>query len=172
MGCSLSFRYFEMFSSFLEWVVSYQSSSANLLHYLDDFLFLGPTDSEELMCLFTEFQFIYHLFGVPLAHEKSVLPTTCLEFLGVTINTELLQFRVPPQKITRLNFLVDFVISKEKVVLRTLQSLLGLLAFASRVIPIGRVFSKRLYRSISGIKSPYHFVRITASLRAGLLVWK
>lgn len=172
MGCSLSCRYFEMFSSFLEWVVSYQSGSANLLHYLDDFIFMGPADSDECIYLFTEFQCICRLFGVPLAHEKSVLPTTCLEFLGVTIDTDLMQFRLPPQKIAKLLFLVDFVMSKKKVVLRTLQSLLGLLAFASRVIPMGRVFSKRLYRSISGIKSPYHFVRITASLRADLLVWK
>lgn len=41
MGCLLSCRYFEMFSLFLEWVVYYQSSSSNLLRYLDDFLFYG-----------------------------------------------------------------------------------------------------------------------------------
>lgn len=84
MGCSLSCRYFEMFSSFLEWVVYCQSRSSNLLH----FLFMGPADSDECLYLFMEFQIICGTFGVPLAKQKSVLPTTCLDFLEVTIDIE------------------------------------------------------------------------------------
>lgn len=99
--------------------------------------------------------------------EKTVIPTTCLEFLCVTIDTELMQFCLPLDKVSRLLFLIDFACSKHKV-LKTLQSLLGLLAYASRVIPVGRVFSRRLYMSDSGIKSPFHFVRI----REDLVVWK
>lgn len=37
MRCSLSCHYFELFSSFVEWVVSRRAHSDNLLHYLDDF---------------------------------------------------------------------------------------------------------------------------------------
>lgn len=59
---------------------------------------MGPANSDECMYFFTEFQVVCHTFGVPLANEKSVLPTTCLEFLGVTIDTDLMQFRLPPQK--------------------------------------------------------------------------
>lgn len=49
-------------------------------------------------------------------------------------------------------------------------TLQDLLAFATRIIPIGRVFSKRLYKAIGGFKSPYHFLRIT-KLVSDLLVW-
>ena len=45
MGCSLSCFYFESFSSFLDWVVSIEANSNYLLHYLDDFLFLGQAGS-------------------------------------------------------------------------------------------------------------------------------
>lgn len=171
MGCSLSCTYFETFSTFLEWVVTFLTGSSNVLHYLDDFLFFGPADNFECLYLFTEFRLTCRRFGVPLALEKSVWPTTCIEFLGVTIDTVLMECRLPQAKLDRLRFMISFVLSKPKVTVRTLQSLLGLLAFATRIIPMGRVFSKRLYRAIAGCRSPNHFVRINSSLVSDLLVW-
>lgn len=41
MGCSLSCSYFEAFSTFLYWVLSFHSGSESVIHYLDDFLFVG-----------------------------------------------------------------------------------------------------------------------------------
>lgn len=54
---------------------------------------------------------------------------------------------------------------------RELQSLLGLLVFSSRVIPMGRVFCKRLYRSTCGISSPHSHIRLTENLKADLSIW-
>lgn len=55
-GCSLSCSYFELFSTFLEWVLCYRSGSFSCLHYLDDFLFVGRPDSLDCPYLFTEFR--------------------------------------------------------------------------------------------------------------------
>lgn len=52
-----------------------------------------------------------------------------------------------------------------------LQSLLGLLAFAGRVIAIGRVFSRRLYMATKGLGSPYTHVRPTRCLKDDLSIW-
>lgn len=41
MGCSISCRYFEMFSTFLEWAVWCKTGSTSMTHYLDDFFFVG-----------------------------------------------------------------------------------------------------------------------------------
>ncbi|OCT97070.1 hypothetical protein XELAEV_18009293mg [Xenopus laevis] len=46
MGCSLSCNYFELFSSFLEWVVKFESGNNFIVHYLDDFLFVGPKGTQ------------------------------------------------------------------------------------------------------------------------------
>lgn len=165
MGCSVFCCYFEVFSSFLEWSVSHVSGTDNLIHYLDDLLFIGPASSHESLYLFTIFRMLCRKFGVLLAEEKSVWPTTSLEYLGITIETLNMEFCLPPDKVNRLCFLVSFVIKKKKVTLRTLQSLLGLLAFATRVIAVGRVFSKRLYKALSGLKNPRHFVWISSDLR-------
>ena len=48
MGCSLSCAYFEMFSSFLEWVVVDVSGCSSVIHYLDDFFCLGLPESSGL----------------------------------------------------------------------------------------------------------------------------
>lgn len=172
MGCSLSCYYFELFSTFIEWVVSFRAGSNNLLHYLDDFLLMGKAGSSDCLYLFTKFRIVSREFGIPLAEEKSVYPTSCLDFLGIQIDTVSMEFRLPDEKIIKIRILLDFILFKCKVKLRVLQSLLGLLAFASRVLPMGRVFSKRLYHAISGISSPFHFVQITSGIRDDLKVWR
>lgn len=45
-----------------------------------------------------EFQIICRLFGVPLMPKKSVPPTTCLEFLGIQIDTVAMEFGLPMTK--------------------------------------------------------------------------
>lgn len=139
-----------------------EKAAGQSVHFTTD-LWSAPSGQHAFLSLY---------FGVPLASEKMVLPTTCLEFLGITIDNEIVQFSLPLDKVSKLPLLIDYVCTKRKVVLKMLQSLLGLLAFASRVIPVGRVFFRRLYKSVSSIKSSLHFVCITASLRKDLVVWK
>lgn len=45
MGCSISCVIFEQFSSFVEWVVREVSGVNSIIHYLDDFLCMGPAAS-------------------------------------------------------------------------------------------------------------------------------
>ncbi|CAJ0954863.1 unnamed protein product [Ranitomeya imitator] len=45
IGCSISCYYFEMFSTFLEWVVRRITRLPSITHYLDDILFVGPANS-------------------------------------------------------------------------------------------------------------------------------
>ncbi|KAJ1110229.1 hypothetical protein NDU88_007584 [Pleurodeles waltl] len=42
MGCSVSCSYFEQFSSALQWIFTRRTGHVNVIHYLDDFLVLGP----------------------------------------------------------------------------------------------------------------------------------
>lgn len=82
-------------------MVSYRSGSCNCIHYLDDFLFIGRANTLDCLYLFTEFQMTCHLFRVPLAPEKSVSPTTCLDFLDVQIDTVAMEFHLPMEKIIK-----------------------------------------------------------------------
>lgn len=83
MGCSVSCAYFEKFSSFLEWVVRRESEVPSVLHYLDDFLFVGPKGSRVCSILLSTMERISRNFGVPLAADKTEGPVTVIWFLGI-----------------------------------------------------------------------------------------
>ncbi|KAM3936673.1 uncharacterized protein RB166_018270 [Leptodactylus fuscus] len=172
MGCSISCRYFEMFSTFLEWVVRQESGASSVIHYLDDFLFVGPAGSPTCQYLLDTFRYFAAYFGVPLARDKTEGPVTSLSFLGIGIDTERMLLHLPQDKLSRLCADVDFCLSSRKVPLSRLQSLLGQLTFACRIFPMGRVFSRRLAMATSGVRLPHHYVRITKVLRDDLKVWK
>lgn len=113
---------------------------------LDDFLFVGSPHSKD--CLFAFFKFIEmcNFFGVPLAIEKNVFPSLKIEFLGIVIDSINMEFLLPDTKIVRIRNLLQTLLLAKKSTLRELQSLLGLLVFTSRVIPMDRAFCRRLYR--------------------------
>ena len=59
------------------------------IHYLDDFLLLGPPDSgEAARALSIALRVLEHL-GLPVAAHKTVGPACCLTFLGVVIDSGL-----------------------------------------------------------------------------------
>lgn len=105
-----------------------------------------------------------------MAEEKTCLPSTTLEFLGIEIYTCRVEFGLPVAKLNKLKWLIMSVLQKKKMHLKEMQSLLGVLAFACRILPVGRIFSRRLYLAISGLKSPLDHVRITTPIKEDLRV--
>ncbi|XP_066444898.1 uncharacterized protein [Eleutherodactylus coqui] len=172
MGCSISCYYFEVFSSFLEWMLRVETGISSVSHYLDDFLFVGQANSTACEFLLSSFRSLMRKAGVPLSDEKTVGPASRLGFLGIEIDTEEMTFHLPDEKVARLRQVVELVGSSRKVTLHQLQVLLGLLNFACRVIPMGRAFSRRLSLATKGVKEPHHFVRVTKGMRSDLHIWR
>lgn len=63
------------------------------------------------------------------------------------------------------------MMGKRKVQLRGLQSLLGKMNFAFRIIPMGRVFCRQLSATTAGVCAPTHFSRLKEEYRDDLKVW-
>ncbi|KAM4023858.1 uncharacterized protein ACNLHF_024804 [Anomaloglossus baeobatrachus] len=171
MGCSISCFYFELFSTFLEWVARYEAGSRAIIHYLDDFLFVAQ-DSSRCSYLLNSFCSLMQRFGVPLSSEKTVGPARCLTFLGIELDSVQMVFRLPPDKISKLLGLVKGFLAVSKVTLKQMQSLLGMLVFACRVMPMGRVFSWRLSLATRGVSRPEHRIRVTRAMKADLEIWR
>ncbi|XP_077113673.1 uncharacterized protein LOC143768954 [Ranitomeya variabilis] len=140
MGCLLLCTYFEAFSSFLEWAVRDVSGLDSVIHYLDDFLCIGPDRSPCCEVLLRTVVWIAELFGVPFAPEKTEGPCTSLSFLGIVIDSVKWEFRLPVDKELGLRNEVARARCLKKLPLREVQSLLRKLNFACRIIPMGRVF--------------------------------
>ena len=81
----------------------HRSGITNVFHYLDDFILLIPPGLIEVA---REWLAILHRecsrLGVPLAPHKQVGPVTCLEFLGIEMDTVAGQLRLPQPKLQRL----------------------------------------------------------------------
>ena len=98
------------------------------------------------------FSLVCDRLNVPIAKEKSVGPTTVLEYLGLTIDTVNMLVKIPDDKILELKEKMSFVLKSKKVILKVLQSLAGSLAFCSRAFVSGRVFSGRTYNAMKSTK--------------------
>lgn len=117
------FLAFEMFSSFLEWVVRDVSDMDSVTHYLDDFLCVGPPS---LNVSAISSVHMVGRFGVPLAADKTEGPTTEISFLGIIIDSGVMECRLPVDKVEVLRIEIWGMLGQCKVQLRRLQSgLLG-----------------------------------------------
>ena len=156
----------------LQWICQSHLSIEDILHLLDDFLILGPPQSSVCMDRIRLALDMCEYLGVPIADEKTTWPTTELVFLGIVLDTERLESRLPDDKKQDLLQLLTEMSTKERCTLKELQRLLGKLNFASRVVVPGRTFTRRLYDATCRVSKPYHHVRLSAACRLDLLWWK
>ena len=171
MGCSASCALFEKFATFIEWTVRYKSRLDSIEHYLDDFLFAGKAETEDCKFLMSVFRQVCNELGVPIAEEKTVGPTCVLIFLGLEIDTEKMVIRIPADKLDEVREKLLFVLNRNKVTLRELQSLVGLLNFCARAIPTVRAFNRRFCDAMCGIVKPDHYIRVTRAIKDDIEMW-
>lgn len=110
------------------------------IHYLDYFFIFGFSWDTGLSL--RSFFLVCNYLGIPLAEEKKVFPTTSTEFLGIGLDTVAMEFSLPSDKVYRLIQVLLKFLRMKKVVQKEMQFLLGQSAFASRFLPMGRVFSR------------------------------
>jgi hypothetical protein len=170
-GASISCAIWEKFATALHWIIQQASRNAYILHYLDDFLFAGKPQSQQCMITLEEFQEICQDIGVPIAHEKTTIPATTLVFLGIEFDTIQMTMRLPQDKLFKLKSNIQACLKSKKVTLKFLQSLIGLLNFACKVVAPGRALCRRLIDLTIGIRKPHHKIKINADTKADLQVW-
>ena len=77
---------------------------------------------------------------IPLSEKKLEGPCTCLEYLGVILDSDKMQCRLPLGKIERILNFIKELLSKRSCTKRELLQQLGHMNFASRVILARRAF--------------------------------
>ncbi|XP_077790847.1 uncharacterized protein LOC144328967 [Podarcis muralis] len=171
MGCSIACAAFESFSTFLEWALKSKTGLSGVTHYLDDFLVASASDTGDCSVLLQAFADLTQELGVPLAADKTEGPSTRLTYLGILLDTVAQTSSLPSDKLANLRRVIEELLPLRKVSLRQLQSLLGHLNFACRVVAPGRPFCSRLARLTSGLKAPHHRVRLSSQVKVDLSIW-
>jgi len=171
MGCSISCRLFEMFSTFLEYVIKSQTGVQTISHFLDDYI-LSSRSREGCQLLMQNFLGICDELGVPIAHEKTEGPLQVITYLGLEIDTIRREVRVPRDKLEKAMGMIDQALAAKKMTLEQLQSLIGSLSFLCKAVSPGRAFLRRLINLTWGIRKAHHKVRINAEAKRDLSMWK
>lgn len=171
-GASISCAIWEKFATALHWIIQSSSRNPHILHYLDDFLFAGPPNSNLCLSTLELFKNICSHIGIPIALDKTTEPSTTIIFLGIEFDTIHMVMRLPQDKLVSLRQSIQTVMISKKVSLKALQSLIGLLNFACKTVAPGRAFCRRLVDATIGIKKPYHMIRVNQGMKADLAVWQ
>ncbi|XP_061585356.1 uncharacterized protein LOC133450379 [Cololabis saira] len=169
-GCKSSPKLFDTFSEALCWILSNNHGIPFLVHLLDDFLVITPPSSPPASGLVT-LTSVFSELGVPLSAEKTEGPSTSLEFLGITLDTDLFQASLPTEKLNRISLLISNFLLAPGCTKRQLLSLLGHLNFAMRIIPQGRAFISHLLSIASAVPSLLSPISLDNSSRAELRLW-
>ena len=163
-------KIFNAVADFIAWVLASQGIP-HQLHYLDDFLFLAnPNSPQGSHILTTALETLQHI-GVPVAPQKTEGPTTSLIFLGILIDTNRLELRLPHSKLANLNRLIQQWMNRKSCTVKDLESLLGHLSHAATVIPQGRTFLRSLFSLPPHSYGPHHNLRLNVGARADIMWW-
>ena len=95
-----------------------------------------------------------------------------MDFVGITLDSDQMEARLPLDKIAKCHSLIDEFLNRKSCKKREMESLIGYLNFTCSVVLPGRAFLRRLISSIIGVKEPYHFVKISAEMKSDLEMWK
>ena len=139
-----------------------------IICFIDDFFISSDTIDSARRAINLLIHVLVSL-GFAISWEKCVSPTTCLTFLGVSINTIEGTLAIPEKKLVEIKDTISQWHAHEgKVTKRNLQSLIGSLSWIARIIRVVRPCLRRLIDTMSSLKRPSHHTRITAQLRKDL----
>ena len=103
--------------------------------------------------------------GVPIANHKRDGPTTCLTFLGIEVDTVAGELRLPAVKLQCLRTLLP----RRSCTQQELESIIGLLNHASKVVRSGRAFLRRMLDLLHAVHRPPNSplpIRLNVALQA------
>ena len=132
-------KLFNIMADLLSWAAQ-KAGVSYLIHYLDDYLMVGPPLSQVCQNNVEIFTSLCKDLGVPLATDKLEGPSTSLSFLGIILDTHRMEIRMPSDKLSRMQDMLKSWLSKKKATKREILSLVGTLQHATKVVRPGRTF--------------------------------
>ena len=163
-------KLFNILADLLSWILEKKGVSP-IMHYLDDFLTLGPPESPTCLHNLEIIKEVCQYLGVPLALEKVDGPTHSLTFLGIVLDTKNMEARLPHEKLQRIRDQVATWLVRKKATKRQILSLAGLLQHDTKVVKLGRTFVARMYTAAARLKQFHHVTRLTKDFKSDLHWW-
>ena len=91
-------KLFNILADLLSWILQ-SKGVLPVLHYLDDFLTLGPPSTTTCVENLMTIKEVCLQLSIPLALDKAEVPSKSSTFLGIVLDTERMEARLPEEKL-------------------------------------------------------------------------
>ena len=169
-GLKSSANIFTLFADGLQFCMEHEGIS-NCCHYMDDYFTAGPPDSDECKINLNIMLSTCEKSGVKVNPKKIVGPSTCIEFLGIIIDSKKMELRMSEERLADILEELFKWKNRKRGTKRELLSLLGKLIFVCRIIQPGRIFLCRLFQLASSLKFLHHRTRLNIEARHDVDWW-
>ena len=163
-------KIFHSLADALEWRLR-KDGVRNVFHYLDDFVVLGTPGTVECRSALDKLRSRCTDLGIPLAAHKCEGPSTSITFLGIVIDTATGELRLPPEKLVHIRSLLSEWGDRKACNRRELESLIGYLNHACKVVRTGRSFLRRMIDLLHRNNNTYHLFCLNRQFRSDLQWW-
>ena len=162
-------KLFNIMADLLEWILLHQGVSS-VFHYLDDYLTMGPPDTQVCHQNLRMLIEVCAMLGIPLALNKVEGPSSTLEFLGILLDTVRMEARPPPEKLARIQTSIQEWLTRSATK-REILSLVALSQHAAKVVRPGRTFVSRMYSVAASVKELDYFTRLNKEFQSDVYWW-
>ena len=140
-------------------------------HYLDDYVTIGAADTNECLDNLTIMKDTCHDLGFSLNPSKVTSPNTVMEYLGIVIDTDLMQARISSDRLNDVLSELETWKSRHTATKRQILSLIGKLTFVSRVVRPGRTFVRRMISLACQVPYLHHKVKLSIGFMKDVEWW-
>ena len=162
---------FNQLSDGIEWILKHDYGLKHVIHILDDFFI---AEHSKLACLtsFSTLLRVFMLLKAPTVASITIGPSQQIEFMGIVLDSVRMEARLPQDKLIRIKDLLGSFQKRRSVRLIELQSLIGTLQFACKVVVPGRTFLQRAIDLTRRVPSRCHHVRLNREFFKDLAMWR
>ena len=155
----------------VEWILVHSYKVPDLLHYLDDLVTSGPPNSPQCAQNLSTSVAVCKRLGSPLHPGKCVEPTPVLTVLGIELDSLAQVARLPADKLQVLRDLICSWLPRKWCFRRELESLIGHLHHAAKVVWPGRTFLRLMIDLLYCFRTKDHAMRLNQEFHRDLLWW-
>jgi len=160
-GTASATAIFEWFSSAVEFLANKQLLIRNVVHYIDDFMLLAKTEAQCAQQLDALLK-LCTLLGLPVSPSKVETARQVMLLLGVLFDSITMTISLDQDRVLAIQQQLRSWSGRTTASRSELQSLIGTLSFASKVVPMSRVFLRRMIEQLKTIptKLPSNMQRL------------
>jgi hypothetical protein len=142
-GITSATAIFEWYSSAAQYIAERTCAIKHMVHYVDDFMILNRGEASAKLALDSVVKLFAEL-GIPISISKLEGPTTSMIFLGILFDTASMTIRLDDEKLASIHSELLLWSDLTTASKEQLQSIIGVLSFAAKVVAPGRTFLRRM----------------------------